>query len=444
MEMSRRVMYQFCREAHGSGGYHGEGGGYFAETIQCGPHRYLAGYRTMFGRDVSTLRDASAYLPRLMMARVYPPGGKPVSQNINSKVQPDAEATSVCFALVPDEYKPAVLWNWNLEAGGDPLKPDLAKLGRINPVDALVHYPLDLAPRPPGEILPLAWEAPDLGHYTFRNAWAGADDIVFQVLGRQRPNQGWGGPDAGAVRLLGFGKVWGAGNEEREARRWLESVVNFPGDDRFTLGRPGRVTRAVAGKDGSGAVTIDLTDLYYDKSLKSGLPRFEKNGFRWEGTAKPLMTAVRSVAVDYSGRCGAPMLLAIADRFEGPGEKVWTWQVPDANAVKAAPGGFTVEQDGASLAATFLAPRPVEIAASAAGVKTTKSAGNRAGSEMTIQVQAVTARAADAEDGRFLVVMTLQRGAAPPVAVSGEGLSATARVGGRTVRFDGRDVSIGD
>lgn len=46
--------------------------------------------------------------------------------------------------------------------------------------------------------------------------------------------------------------------------------------------------------------------------------------------------------------------------------------------------------------------------------------------------------------GDFLVVLTLQKGDPPPVAVRGEGLGAVATIGRRTVAFNGEKIVLGD
>jgi hypothetical protein len=43
-------------------------------------------------------------------------------------------------------------------------------------------------------------------------------------------------------------------------------------------------------------------------------------------------------------------------------------------------------------------------------------------------------------EGSFLVVITIQRGDAPPVAIQGAGMEARATVGRQTVRFDGQKI----
>lgn len=441
-EQGRRMMYLFCREACGTGGYQTESGHYFNDGID-GPDRYAAGYRTMFGQDISTFFDIAAYIPRMIAATVYPDNGKSRHLNISSAASANGERIAALFPIIPDRLKPAVLWHWNREVGGSVDKPDLAKIARANPVYSLLYYPLDMKPQHPGSVMPLTWEAPDRGYYMFRNAWRGGDDIVFQFLGRCRGTHGWGGPDGGTFRLQGLSAVWATGNTGREVRRWLENVVNLPEDPEMRFGSIGRVTYARLDPDGSGAVTYDYTDSCYRNDDKQAPFMEAYGGIMRPGTSRPLATALRAVAIDYSGKCGAPALLAIVDRIEGGKGKEWLWHVVDPDAVKTDERGFTISAGDASLRAVFVAPARPALEVAREGRKTTKSAGHMAGSAITLNIKAVVARnQQDATDGRFFVVATLQKGQPPPVSVTGAGLDARVTVGGRVVRFDGQKIIV--
>jgi len=51
-------------------------------------------------------------------------------------------------------------------------------------------------------------------------------------------------------------------------------------------------------------------------------------------------------------------------------------------------------------------------------------------------------RAPDADHGHFFVVFTLSTGQPPQMKATGTGLDAAARVGQRTVRWDGKAITI--
>ncbi|MFM2055326.1 MAG: hypothetical protein RL456_3363, partial [Pseudomonadota bacterium] len=270
-EQGRRMMYLFAREGLGRGGYQAESGHYFLEAMS-GPDRYHGSYRNAFGRPVSTLEDMSHYLMRVICASAYGGSGEPLNQGINAALELNGGIAASIFPLVPEPWQAGVLWAWNRHVGGDPLKPDLAKIVGAAPIQAFLNYPLDLQPKAPAEAgFPRTWQAPDYGYFAFRNRWQDRDDIILQAFGRCRSSGGWGGNDAGTIRLLGFGQVWAHGNEARETRRYLESVVMFPQNE-YATHLLGRLVEATAAPDGSGSVTFDLSDLTHDLKDKNGWP----------------------------------------------------------------------------------------------------------------------------------------------------------------------------
>ena len=75
-------------------------------------------------------------------------------------------------------------------------------------VQAFINYPLDVAPRNPGEVLPQVWEARTKGFYAFRNNWSGPESIVAQVYAKQGA-AGWNQAEAGSFLIYGLGRQWG-------------------------------------------------------------------------------------------------------------------------------------------------------------------------------------------------------------------------------------------
>jgi hypothetical protein len=334
-------------------------------------------------------------------------------------------------------------WVWNRLTG---VTSDASRARAIadDPAWGFAHYPLNLAPQPPAGVLPLAWQAPDYGFYAFRNAYQGADDIVCQVFLKAHHIGGWNGPNAGTFRIAGLGKTWAVGPEGRERRRWHESVVWLPNDS-HREGACGRLTALQTAPDGSGVVTVDLNDVYSKESSERlyALYGGARNDWAFEPSG---ISGMRSLAVDYSGACGAPALFAVVDSVRGGRDKVWLWQVPRVGNerdlkmadVRIEGNTFTIRQDDATLRATFITPAAVKLHAGTKAMKLRKSAGHEAG-----KIEEVTFDAVFAEGGEdYFVVATLQRGAAPPVAVEGNGLNARATVGRRMVRFDGKQILV--
>jgi hypothetical protein len=309
-------------------------------------------------------------------------------------------------------------------------------------------------PKPPQGILPLTWQAPDLGYYGFRNSWEGKDDVIVQVASKSYPIRGWSGAHAGSFRVWGLGHAWAFGPTSRERCRALENVVMLP-DTPINESACGRCLDARAEPDGSGIVSVDLGDVYAsrDENNKEDLYEYYGGGRNAAAFKDSGVRGLRSVAVDYSGKSGAPCLMAIVDRIQGGRSKVWTWQlsegglegygakaktikVPDAKAVG---NGFIVTQPGgATMRGTFVAPAKARV-----------NVGGRSGvfhnahsGDMKYTIHGIFADGEDPAAGDFFVVVTFQRGEPPAVTIEGEGIEARAIVGKRTVRFDGVRIVI--
>jgi len=227
----RRFMYMLYREAVGTGGFQAEVAHYNKDTTD-GPNRYATAYRQCFGYDVSPLPDITHYLTRNAFVYLYPDNGKPWAQDINGSVRIGGSYFAALFPIVPDAWKPTMLWAWNRIEG---VTDEASRIKAVeeDPAWGFANYPLDLGPKPPAGCLPLVWEARDFGFYAFRNAWKGRDDIVTQVFLKAHHIGGWNGPNAGTFRIAGLGKTWAVGPEGRERRRWNESVVWLPNDDHY-------------------------------------------------------------------------------------------------------------------------------------------------------------------------------------------------------------------
>lgn len=257
-------------------------------------------------------------------------------------------------------------------------------------------------------------------------------------------------------------------------------MVQIP-DLQLNGGARGRVIHHETRADGSGSLVVSLDDVYtktvFDErgralalyDVYGNVPR--PNAFGESG-----ITGFRSMAVDYSGKSGAPAVIVIADRVEGVERALWAWQLdgesrgimqkdlatgapgreifamesfltfPDGahmltqrEAVDAHEGveihadGFTLTRGDASMRAIFLTPAAPRIAIE-----------NRVQYHRTnVEVvnRSVSTGIFAEGTGEFLVVLTFQREAAPAVALTArDGHAATFTVGGQTVRFDGERI----
>ena len=205
-------------------------------------------------------------------------------------------------------------------------------------------------------------------------------------------------------------------------------------DDLVDAWAHGRVTHFQADpKTGSGTVTFDLEDVY--RCIRRVGEGKNARGERFDGGIR----GVRSFAADYGSRSGVSGLFALADRITGGGKKVWMWQLPPAErdgpawTLDVQSNAFTLAYKDASLKATFVSPKSAKIAQVRGRMKANQLSGIS-----DADVNAIHVTGEDSAVGDFFVVMTLQKGAAPEVKADG----VKARVGERTVVFDGKKLAI--
>ena len=503
------IMEMCYAEMLGKGG-HLSGG---AELVGMdGPNRYAFIHRNVTGRNPGAHDEAADYIIRTAFVHPYRQDRAIVNQEINGTsgfitaqypeggrdLAPDHFAA--LFPVIRREWQPAALWLWQYHTGGSLTDDEtIRKLVRapgraypfhqpygdfnLHPLIALLNYPLDMQPAHPQGILPRVWQAPDFGFYGFRNTWNDKPEQFIVQLFSATYEEG-----AGTLRVSGFGHVWSHGLDELPSgARFFENVVQLPGID-ITAGARADVTYVQQDDDGSGALSLDLSPVYAAPVLNNRglpLPLYEWYGRipRKDAWADSGISGARAMAVDYSGKSGAPCLIVIVDTFAGTREAVWSWQLQgkragimahknDKNllpedyprreelytAFKAAVDGkflssdtapaqderinllrdgFVMQQGDASMRVTFVAPsRPrLELAERIQRSRT------------NIEVMRVDTSTAVYAYGRdaFFTILTFQEGDAPAVkTLRGRGLNSVVQVGGQTVRFDGEKVVFGE
>ncbi len=502
---SAHVMDMVFAELLGRGGHMSGGRTMLAMD---GPNKYAFMHRNATGLTPGLFGEVADYIPRTMFVFPYREDRELVGQEVNGRpgfvtaAYPDGERDlasehfATLFPLLREEWQPVALWAWMYHTGGsleneEGMRKLLATPGRpysfreaygsfdTHPIYAFLNAPLDMAPRPPEAVMPRTWSAPDRGFYGFRNEWTGRDGQFIAQFFSSTYAEG-----AGTLRVAGLGHIWSHGDPgAAPEHRFFENVVQLPGHDILAPAR-GRVTHHETRPDGSGALSVDLADVY-------AAPVRDDRGrvlypYEWYGDVRRPhrfgesgLSGLRAMAVDYSGASGAPCLIVLADRIEGAESAIWAWQLEsqsegimqkdidaegegrhvfrkehfdqafdgqlllttsrpiEDDRVEVHPDGFTFRQGTASMRATFIAPgRPrVEVAERVQYHRTNVEVIRRDASR-GVFVEG---------DGKFLVVLTFQEDPAPEVRVTrGQGLDATVRVGGQTVRFDAANLVLGD
>jgi hypothetical protein len=155
----------------------------------------------------------------------------------------------------------------------------------------------------------------------------------------------------------------------------------------------------------------------------------------------------RAIAFDYSGKCGAPCLMAMVDRIEGGKRKEWVWPAPTEDdgkqdvSVKTEGNSFVLDYGDAAMRGTFVAPAKVVLSHRTGEGKIMATSSQIAA---TFERNQIVARGETGTEGLFIMVATFQRGAPPEVKVEGEGLGTVAYIGTRKVYIDGNRIVIGE
>ena len=345
------------------------------------------------------------------------------------------------FATVPEPYKPAVLWAWKQA-------PDFGRSAVFN----FLNFPPEMEAKNPQGILPSPYVDRQQGYYHFRNGWKGDETVAASVFFKSFAVTGWNRPNAGSFDIRGFGRTWAWRGDERSGDRYLdENVVQFPGDpvavnDLWDVG-PGRVVHFEGRPDGSGVVSAALDDVLLGVKLDdagTALAPRDAGGEMIRDHLRDLgLRNLRSFAADYGGAAGAPGLFVVVDKTVGGKGKYWQLLpgVGDdpAREVKIEGRTFTVREGDVSLVGTFAAPADVKI--TLVEPDTRLDVVGADGKAKSLTVKRLALRAEGGDD--FFVVMTLQKGAPPPVKIEGSGLGAKVTVGQCTVVFDGTKIVVG-
>ena len=502
--MSRHIMEMVFSEMLGRGGFLAG-----ADRIigMDGPHKYAFAHLNARGTVPGLDAESADFLIRSLFVHPHRDDRKVPAQEISgfpgfkSAQYPDGgrdlavDLFAGLFPLVREEWRPAVMWAWEYHTGGNRENPEglnafVRPPGRpypfeqaygafnTQPIYAFLTLPSaeTLEAKHPEGVLPLTFAAPDYGFYGFRNQWTGDDGLFITQFFSASDGGG-----AGSLRVSGLGQTWSHSSENAPPeRRFFENVVQVPDLDLNGAAR-GKALHHETRADGSGSLVVSLDDVYtktvFDARGRArdlydtygNVPR--ANAFGESG-----ITGFRSMAVDYSGKSGAPAVIVLADRIKGVERALWAWQldgesrglmqenldtgeagreifamdhyrtVPDRahmlterEAVDAYEGvelhadGFTIRRGDASMRVTFLRPSAPKL-----------SLENRVQyhkSNIEVVNRSVSTGIFAEGEGDFLAVLTFQRGEAPAVALSEtDGSAATFTVGEQSVHFDGEHI----
>jgi hypothetical protein len=437
-QMAAHKAEKYFTRGLGEHGWNQEGEAYTRHSLHLAmPFAHC--YRNMFGADIRGA-DRTGMMLALATAQTVFADDSARMQSFNVGGGPmDVSLFARGFSFVPAEFQPAVLWAWNRTEAlcktgkfKDPHGP-VAGYDGLSKVMLFLNWPLEAKEQDPAAIMPRVTVDRQKGGYVFRNQWKDADDCVAQLFANSNQAGGsWASCEGGTFRLDGLGASWAVRGQSygngASARRLpdyslYQNMVDVGGHN--IGGSPqARTTHCALEKDGSGVVSLNLDEIYTTIENKER----KDLGIR----------AVRSLGVDYSGQSGVPCLVAVADRLTGTqGSNVWQLATEREHAVACSDNTFTITaKNGATLKGTVL--KPAGASARTVDYEHVHEVNYHGGhGQKTFLRRAILVDGRD-KDQDFLVLMTLQKGEAPPVKPGADGLSAS--VGRRKVRFDGAKI----
>lgn len=396
-QRSEQNIKRYLMTAIGNQGFGTEGDHYTTEPWILSVIPFLQASKKVLGEDLVTDAKAAWMLPHYVMRSLSSDPSLPIAAYGRHRRYAGKSLYAMGLGLVPDSFLPAVMWVFDRSIGerGD------RSFGIESPYQAayiLAGYPKSPKMTNPAEIFDHTLVDEEKGFYVFRNRWQDNDDFIASIYALDQPlSDSWKFPDVGSFRILGLGGHWAIpGPSEPQWKN--ENVVVMPNVNPWSKGKS---IVFQSRSDGSGIVSLITNPLVRPKS------------------DPPVgVRSIRSFAVDYSGASGSPGLFVVVDHFIGSTQeqefkdKIWVMHTSGQVSIKN--NTFTIQENGATMQGTFITPKSVELSLS----KTTT--GNQ-----------ILAKGED----DFFVVMTVQKGKAPPVQVTGTGLDSQVTVGQQQITF---------
>ena len=412
-DLAERHVAAYLREGITGAGRALEGSMYKNIALANGILQFLHAERAVLGRDLSGLN------PFLLAGQVV--GAKEVGPEryrfgLSSISVQASGRWPMGLGSLPDHFLPAMKWCFDRSCGPEGLQ-HFDCTYPYQAAYAVKNYPFTTAAKAPGgeNGLPLMILDSVHGNCVFRNRWQDENDIVTTVdfgclvpagLGRAASAQ------LGSISISGLGTNWVSGR------------IGLPPLNRA---HGGELLYAESGKPGQAFAGARLDRMYERAGRRGWRRRPAIVPGRWRtgelnvfpkpekpATQDTGIKCTRHFAVDYSGVSGVPALFVIVDEMQNVGRQRWLYpagKVRGSPAVLGDPAGKNLTWHFASGTprGNYVTPVPL---------------------------------ASGGPVSRCFVIGTLSNGPAPSVGTTTEGRTSRATVGGQTVTFDGKRITL--
>ncbi len=417
-QRSAREVRGFLRYALGGSGWCMEGEFYKGMTIRRGLLPFVLVYRTAMGKDIVDVPMLGDFVLAGHLLESTPGPrweddarfNRPLSRMGVDGERMDDILWTLAMVTVPRDMLPGVRWVHERSVGIHGSGTFGIGLGFYAPF-VMATFPFDVEPEHPDKSL--RWMAPDpwKGHYVFRPTFRDERDILLTTNFNSETFFGAHYNRAGPtshLRLHGLGRAWLDGVQIMDVDgRGVRSQWHGP-----------RVTVWDDPEPRIHVMSMDALPLYLSpldertrRLIGPGSDRLVRIPSRPQPLLHPGFDARRAMAVDASGRSGAPFLVAIMDRVAFEDEPQPTsWRLPFARGTGSVRGDgrrYSVgPRDGPGLSGILL------------------HEGGRIASDATVK------------DATLVwTVFILHEGEAPEIEVEGVGADATVRIGDRRIRL---------
>ena len=319
LAVARQRIALWSHSALGDAGWNLEGEAYTQHAMRL-VLPFAHAYRNAYGRSVFEDRNLSATFPLYATKTVFGPGGAAMPDYGPGGGPLGVDNWARGFALVEDRFRPACLDAWDrtqalADAGNliGPMQP-VAQLDGVSAALRFINHPGEsVKPRAGAGLTPLTVDHLR-GAVVCRNRWQdGNDAVVTWFADTATRGGGWKAPDAGDFRVFALGRQWavrgisfgnGSSSRGQENMRWYGNVVVVPEAPMLRAPLATDLTVSPAGE------MAWLAAARFDNCYLGAAEEKRPDEKKPRRVAADLgIRATRQFAVDYSGACGAPVLV---------------------------------------------------------------------------------------------------------------------------------------
>ncbi|MEU8570854.1 hypothetical protein AB0C51_21360 [Streptomyces pathocidini] len=258
-----------------------------------------------------------------------------------------AAVAAFAFTNVPEDQRPAFLWQYEKTVGGG------------GGVFGLLNYPYGVTPQDPDEG-PAAVREGLLddhgGAYQFRSRYQDADDVLVGLTNRNHRHSGWNGSETFSTSLIGQDVIWARQPGKETSKTELFSKPFVDGKVEPVVGKGRTLESRVYTGQGGGFLSLDGSANYQ------------------------LAKAQRDVAVDLRPVGGADSVIAIHDAFADSASHAYAWQLaPEAGTAitfgetEGGAATFVFKKGDSYLKGWVLAPEGAQLSTDKGAFRVTRN-----------------------------------------------------------------------